>query len=182
MIAVRLFIPCSQHTTGVPTTEFTSAIFVGLLAAAVNPPGRRIRWGVLGYATTMDVSCCYSLPMAMIHRRALATTIVRSLRQQWLLPENNVSPTTSSLGQKAITYQALLPLLPSNNPEDGGTASLPAIPAVAFSFPPPDSSLCLTARLRWSPKRRALQKRPIPTKPPCRYFSFFESMTMFQSC
>ena len=40
----------------------------GLLASAVNPPVRCIRWGVLGYAITMDVSCRYSRPTVTLHR------------------------------------------------------------------------------------------------------------------
>ena len=90
--AVRLKIPLLQHTTGVSTTGCTSAILVGLCCC--NPPLAAVYGGgVLGYnyANAMDVSCCYSLPTVTIHCRVLATTAVRSLQQQWLLPENDAS-------------------------------------------------------------------------------------------
>ena len=57
----------------------------------------------------MDVSCCYSLPTVMHHRRALATTAVRSLQQQRLLPENDVSTKTSSLGPKITRLTSCSP-------------------------------------------------------------------------
>ena len=43
--AVRLKVPRSQPTTGMPTTGCAAAILVGLLAATVTPPGRCRRWG-----------------------------------------------------------------------------------------------------------------------------------------
>lgn len=130
-------------------------------------------WGVLGYATTKDISCCYSLPMVMIQRRTLATTAVRSLQQQWQLPANlSLHHNTISVFDVFIAYQAVLPYSTSKNPEDGGTMSLPPIPVLALSFPQRDSSLPLAACLRWSMKRLAPQPLPISTKSPSRYFSF----------
>ena len=72
-------------------------LVTGLSAATVTPPCKV--WGVLGYATTMNISFCYFLPTVLPHHRALATTAVRRL-QQWLFPENDVSAITSSLGWK----------------------------------------------------------------------------------
>ena len=57
----------------------------------------------------MNISCCYSLPTVLPHRRALATTAVRSLQQQWLLPENDVSTTASPLGQKTTRLSSCPP-------------------------------------------------------------------------
>ena len=121
-----------------------------------------MRWGCPWDASTMDImSCCYPLPTVLLHRRASATTAVRGLQQQQgLLPENDVSKKHHLWVRRQFAYQAALPLPPSKNPDDGGIASLPAIPAVALSFSPPDSSLRLAARSRWSPKRLAAQTLP----------------------
>ena len=50
--------------------EYRCTSALGIIAAAVTPPGRSIRWGVLRCVTTMDISCCYSLPTFMIRCRA----------------------------------------------------------------------------------------------------------------
>ena len=59
--------------------------------------------------------------------------------------------------RRQIVYQVVFLSPISKNPEDGGIASLPAIPALALSFSPPESSLLVVARIRWSPKRLAPQ-------------------------
>ena len=118
-------------------------------------------WGVLGHDSTLEVSCCYSLPTAMLHRRALATTAVHSLQQQWLLSENDVFTKISRPGPKTSRLSSCPPSLPpSKSSDDGSTASLSALSAVALSFSPPDFSLRLSARHRLSRKRLAPQSWP----------------------
>ena len=46
----------------------------GLLTAAATPLAPAYGGGVLRNASTMDISCCYSLPTVMLHRWALVTT------------------------------------------------------------------------------------------------------------
>ena len=51
-------------------------IFVRPLPVAVPPLAAVCGGGVLGYATTMDISCCHSPPAVIIHRTVLTTTDV----------------------------------------------------------------------------------------------------------
>ena len=65
--AVRLkYPPLATHGEG----AYGCAFPIGLLAAAVNPLVRCIRWGCPWDASTIDISCCCSLPTVMLHRRA----------------------------------------------------------------------------------------------------------------
>ena len=108
--------------------------------------------GTVVYATTMDISCCYSLPTVVIHRRALATTAVCSLQQQWRLPaKRSLHHNIVSGSEVFIAYQAVLPLPPSKNPDDGGTAALPVIQRWLSPSPhrtPPCALLLVSARLQ----------------------------------
>ena len=102
-------------------------------------------------------------------------TVDRTTKQSCICPPSCILQSISRILPKAKDTHlsscpsCLLPLPPLKNLDDSGTAALHAIPAVALSFSPPDSSLRLVARLRWCPKRLAPRTRPIPTSLPVRF-------------
>ena len=83
---------------------------IALLAAAVTPSVRCIRWGCPrlryhhGHTLLIPLADGSTPPC-----RALATTALRSLRQQSLFPENDVSTTISSLGQRTTHLSSCPP-------------------------------------------------------------------------
>ena len=91
-----------------------------------------------------------------------------------LYRESLIGPKILTPVRKKLSYQAasLLPLPSSKNPDDGGTASLPAIPAVCLSRYPhrtPTRYLRFAARLRWSLKKLAPKPLQISTCLPVRF-------------